>query len=100
LRHAGRHRSGQWCLTSGLTTLLDVLRTAEGLRRSLNVEIPSIDVEIGGCSDTVLTRNGRPSDSGYSLVARDGGIFAFGDAIFFGSTGRIRRSRWWEWRRR
>src|SRR5438034_11830272 len=46
------------CFTSGLTTLLDVLQTAEGLRRSLNVEIPSIDVEIGGCSDTVVTRNG------------------------------------------
>ena len=46
------------CFTSGLTTLLDVLQTAEGLRRSLNAEIPSIEVEIGGFSDTVVTRNG------------------------------------------
>src|SRR5947199_6005700 len=46
------------CFTSGLTTLLDVLQVAEGLRQSLNLEIPSIDVEIGGCSDTVVTRNG------------------------------------------
>jgi transcriptional regulator GlxA family with amidase domain len=46
------------CFTSGLTTLLDVLQTAEGMRRSLNAEIPSIDVEIGGFSDTVVTRNG------------------------------------------
>ena len=46
------------CFTSGLTTLLDVLQTAEGMRRSLNAEIPSIDVEIGGLSDTVVTRNG------------------------------------------
>ena len=46
------------CFTSGLTTLLDVLQTAEGLRRSLNVDIPCIDVEIGGCSDTVVTRSG------------------------------------------
>ena len=50
------------CFTSGLTTLLDVLQTAEGMRRSLNAEIPSIDVEIGGFSDTVVTRNGLSAD--------------------------------------
>jgi hypothetical protein len=31
------------------------------------------------------TRSGR----GYWFVARDGGIFSFGDARFFGSTGAI-----------
>ena len=31
--------------------------------------------------------------SGYSLVASDGGIFAFGDARFLGSTGNIRLNR-------
>lgn len=46
------------CFTSGLSTLLDVLQTAEGLRRSLNAEIPSIEVEILGVSDTLVTRNG------------------------------------------
>jgi transcriptional regulator GlxA family with amidase domain len=46
------------CFTSGLTTLLDVLQVAEGLRLSLNAEIPSIEVEIAGFSDTVVTRNG------------------------------------------
>ncbi len=30
-----------------------------------------------------------PSGNGYRLVASDGGIFAFGDAGFFGSTGGI-----------
>jgi hypothetical protein len=30
-----------------------------------------------------------PSGRGYWLVASDGGIFAFGDAGFYGSTGRI-----------
>jgi hypothetical protein len=30
-----------------------------------------------------------PSGRGYWLVARDGGIFSFGDARFFGSTGNI-----------
>ena len=31
-----------------------------------------------------------PKGGGYWLVARDGGIFAFGDAGFYGSTGNIR----------
>ncbi len=31
-----------------------------------------------------------PTGQGYWLVARDGGIFAFGDAAFFGSTGDLR----------
>jgi hypothetical protein len=30
------------------------------------------------------------SGNGYWLVARDGGIFAFGDAGFYGSTGGIK----------
>ncbi len=32
----------------------------------------------------------RPARSGYWTVASDGGIFAFGDAQFFGSTGAVR----------
>jgi hypothetical protein len=31
-----------------------------------------------------------PSGKGYWLVASDGGIFAFGDALFSGSAGSIR----------
>jgi hypothetical protein len=31
-----------------------------------------------------------PSDAGYWMVATDGGIFSFGDASFYGSTGNIR----------
>ena len=34
-----------------------------------------------------------PDGGGYWLVASDGGIFAFGDAGFFGSTGGIRLNR-------
>jgi hypothetical protein len=30
-----------------------------------------------------------PDGDGYWMVAGDGGIFAFGDAVFFGSTGNI-----------
>ena len=31
-----------------------------------------------------------PTGNGYWLVASDGGIFAYGDANFFGSTGSIK----------
>jgi hypothetical protein len=31
-----------------------------------------------------------PTGLGYRLVAADGGIFAYGDAVFDGSTGAIR----------
>jgi hypothetical protein len=34
-----------------------------------------------------------PGGGGYWLVASDGGVFAFGDARFFGSTGAIRLNR-------
>jgi sugar lactone lactonase YvrE len=35
----------------------------------------------------------RPDRNGYRLVASDGGIFAFGDAAFFGSTGALTLAR-------
>jgi hypothetical protein len=34
-----------------------------------------------------------PSGHGYWLVASDGGIFAFGDAAFYGSTGALHLNR-------
>jgi transcriptional regulator GlxA family with amidase domain len=46
------------CFTSGLSTLMDVLQTAEALRQSLDAQIPSIEVEVLGVTDTVVTRNG------------------------------------------
>jgi hypothetical protein len=30
-----------------------------------------------------------PSGNGYWLIASDGGVFSFGDAVFYGSTGAI-----------
>jgi len=33
---------------------------------------------------------GLPAGGGYWLVATDGGIFAFGDATFLGSTGSLK----------
>ena len=41
-----------------------------------------------------------PDGNGYWLVAADGGIFTFGDAAFYGSTGGVapQRARSWAWR--
>jgi hypothetical protein len=42
-----------------------------------------------------------PDGMGHWLVAADGGVFAFGDAGFFGRWGRCGwMLRWWGWRRR
>ena len=42
-----------------------------------------------------------PDDRGYWLVASDGGVFAYGDAGFFGSTGNLVLNRpVWAWRPR
>jgi hypothetical protein len=38
----------------------------------------------------VVAMAANTSGAGYWLIARDGGIFAFGDAQFRGSTGAIR----------
>ncbi|MDQ3945343.1 MAG: hypothetical protein M3357_09385 [Actinomycetota bacterium] len=38
----------------------------------------------------VLDSVATPSGKGYYMVASDGGVFAFGDAGFYGSTGGIR----------
>jgi transcriptional regulator GlxA family with amidase domain len=59
------------CFTSGLSTLLDVLQAAEALRRSLNADIPSIEVEILGVTDTIVTRNGLTASVG-RRIDRDG----------------------------
>jgi hypothetical protein len=41
----------------------------------------------------VVGMAGSSDGGGYWLVARDGGIFSFGDAAFRGSTGAIRLNR-------
>ena len=44
-------------------------------------------------SHPVVGMAATPSGAGYWLVASDGGIFTFGDAGFFGSTGAVRLNR-------
>ena len=41
----------------------------------------------GDCDTPILGVSGRPSGRGYWMYAGDGGVFSFGDAKFFGSTG-------------
>jgi hypothetical protein len=38
----------------------------------------------------IVGMTASPSGRGYWFVAADGGIFAFGDARFYGSTGGVR----------
>ena len=52
-----------------------------------------LNAPVVGMADT-------PSSNGYWLVATDGGIFSYGDAQFYGSTGGIgSTNRSWGWRR-
>jgi lysophospholipase L1-like esterase len=44
-------------------------------------------------SEPIVGMSATPSGHGYWLVASDGGIFSFGDARFYGSTGAFRLSR-------
>ncbi len=46
------------CFDSGLTSVLDVLRVAETLRPTLDVEIPALEIEIAGFRRHVKTAGG------------------------------------------
>jgi Tol biopolymer transport system component len=49
---------------------------------------------LGPASGSTVTPGGSPAPSGgYWFVAADGGIFSFGDAEFYGSTGDLRLNR-------
>src|SRR5207248_8892469 len=41
----------------------------------------------------IVGMTASPDAAGYWMVARDGGIFAFGSALFFGSTGSVKLNR-------
>lgn len=58
LRHACRPHRGAGCFDSGLTTLLDVFRTAEQLRAQVDPSIDPIEVRIVGSARKVTTAGG------------------------------------------
>jgi len=60
--------------------------TAEALHQAVSPGSPPL-------TSPPPTNGGNAFDQGYWLVAGDGGIFAYGNAGFFGSTGSIRLNR-------
>ena len=52
--------------------------------------VPRLDGRACGSTNRSSAWRATPSGNGYWLVAADGGVFAFGDAHFYGSTGGIR----------
>lgn len=48
------------------------------------------DLSLDPLNKPVVRMALMPSQAGYWMVASDGGVFAFGDAQFYGSTGGIR----------
>jgi len=51
---------------------------------------PGVYTRVSSYTSWIAGYVGTPPTQGYWLVARDGGIFGFGDATFYGSTGNIR----------
>jgi hypothetical protein len=94
--------SGTVVLTSGSTAIctitLDVLSTS-GVGECTSTTAPVGNATVVGTysgdaaylpSSGSDTLNVTPLDKGYWLVASDGGIFSFGNAPFYGSTGSLR----------
>jgi hypothetical protein len=63
-------------------------RTAAALAVALAAVLPLASP--AGPSAQAADRSAAAAPSGYWMVASDGGIFSFGDAKFFGSTGNIK----------
>ncbi|MGH9011001.1 MAG: hypothetical protein ACRDYF_14300, partial [Acidimicrobiia bacterium] len=76
-RQAPRGRSGR-----------HVLGTIVGLASVVSLVVPAAPVPAAAGLPVA-----EPTRSGYWAVASDGGIFAFGDAAFYGSTGAISLNR-------
>jgi hypothetical protein len=94
--------SGTMTLTSGATTIctitLTVLSTSSGGQcKSTAAPVGALTVVVTYSGDATYapssgsdTLTVTPLDKGYWLVASDGGIFSFGGAPFYGSTGSLR----------
>jgi hypothetical protein len=74
---AGRASGGMWTATNTGTV-------------SARAGAPSFGQLNVAPNRPVVGMTGSPTGNGYWMVAGDGGIFAFGDAGFFGSTGAFR----------
>lgn len=85
----------QWdpsCTPAVATANATRLHHAPCLDRASDVDAFGAAADYGSPQSTtrpVVGMEGTPSGRGYWLVAADGGVFAYGDARFFGSTGAI-----------
>jgi Glycosyl hydrolases family 43 len=61
-----------------------------GGARRLFVTPVTFGAAAGGLNKPIVGMASTPDGKGYWLVASDGGIFSYGDAAFFGSTGGIK----------
>ncbi|GAC1595339.1 MAG: hypothetical protein NVS3B21_18340 [Acidimicrobiales bacterium] len=53
-------------------------------------DAPSVGSAPAGLAAPIVNVSGTPDHRGYRMVAADGGVFSFGNAAFFGSTGNIK----------
>jgi hypothetical protein len=65
------------------------------VQKSLESDLPDVDIAIApqltdATEDSQLTSVNASLPGGYYQLAADGGVFAFGDAPFYGSTGNIK----------
>jgi len=83
-RHA-RRRTFRAAALAGIV----VAATLAGVGRGVALDATTTSPRLA-LAAPVVGISATPSGSGYWLVASDGGIFTFGDARFFGSTGALR----------
>jgi hypothetical protein len=82
---------------SNTTKTSSTYQTAAGNTYAFSVDATDAGGQMGSFSPPVQTQainsGGTSGSKGYWLVGSDGGIFSFGDAQFFGSTGATRLNR-------
>ena len=61
-----------------------------GGRSAVRRAVVAVAVAVAGTGAAPPAAGAQTAGDGYRLVAADGGVFAFGDAAFWGSTGDIR----------
>ncbi len=90
LRATPQRRVARAAVLAGLAALVGVLLDAGTLGLASGAPVPALRPAAtysGAYSEAGVGMAATPDGGGYWLVATTGGIFTFGDARFFGSTG-------------
>jgi hypothetical protein len=77
-------RAGTVCLL-----LAGVLALVPATTAAADSRAPAVPFAGHSLNQPVVAMTATPGGGGYWLVARDGGVFSYGDARFFGSTGAL-----------